>query len=115
MANTQKTPAREMIEQQALNNAKAERSLSNYPAIIEGFIEKGIPADEIVPRENVFTYNAWRALNRQVRKGEHGVKVVTWIKGKKQDEQSQESDAFKFPRSVTVFHVTQTEPVEARA
>ena len=66
MARTkQEAPARDVIEQEALNNAKAERSFVNYPAIIEGFIEKGISADEIQPRENVFTYNAWRALKRQ--------------------------------------------------
>jgi hypothetical protein len=27
----------------------------------------------------VFTYHAWRALGRQVRRGEHGVKVVTFV------------------------------------
>ena len=50
-----------------------------WPVIIAGFVAKGIPEHEIRPRENVFTYHAWRALGRQVRRGEHGVKVTTWI------------------------------------
>jgi hypothetical protein len=36
--------------------------MSNYPTIYGGFKEKGIPESEIKPRENVFTYKAWRAL-----------------------------------------------------
>ena len=30
-------------------------------------------------RVNILTYAAWRALGRQVRKGEHGRKLETWI------------------------------------
>jgi len=29
---------------------------------IQGFAAKGIPESEIKPRENVFTFNAWKAL-----------------------------------------------------
>jgi hypothetical protein len=60
---------------EALSRATSGLSMSNYPTIYGGFMEKGIPESEIKPRENVFTYNAWRALGRQVRRGEHGVKV----------------------------------------
>ena len=52
------------------------QSLSNFPAIFQGFAAKGIPESEIKPRENVFTFNAWKALGRVVRRGEHGVKVT---------------------------------------
>lgn len=108
---------RGLVQAQALSNALAERSVMNYEAIFEGFIEKGIPADQIVPRENVFTYNAWRALGRQVRKGEHGVPVVTWIVGKGAkaegaDSADSEGGGYKFPRTVTVFHITQTDAVQ---
>lgn len=115
---------RDQVAAEALRNALTERSVMNYEAIFEGFIEKGIPVDQIVPRENVFTYNAWRALGRQVRKGEHGVRVVTWItsKGGKEakataegGEGEGEGEGFKFPRMVTVFHVTQTDPMRAPA
>jgi hypothetical protein len=64
---------------EALSRATTGLSMSNYPTIYSGFMEKGIPELEIKPRENVFTYAAWRALGRQVRRGEHGVKVLTFI------------------------------------
>jgi len=33
----------------ALDRARAGRSLANYPTIVAGFIERGIPAEEISP------------------------------------------------------------------
>lgn len=107
------------IQNQALQNATNNESMANYPAIFEGFMAKGIPADQIKPRENVFTYNAWQALERQVRKGEKGVKVVTLVKGKDKET----GKPFSFQKMTTVFHISQTdrkdgqpddlEPVEA--
>ena len=70
---------RQEIQEEALGRALGGQSLSNWPAILAGFSAKGIPESDIRPRENVFTYHAWRALGRQVRRGEHGVKVVTFI------------------------------------
>src|SRR5437870_3028705 len=67
------------MQQEALGRAAGGQSFSNWPAIIHGFMAKGIPEQEIRPRENVFTYHAWRALGRQVRRGEHGVKVTTFV------------------------------------
>jgi len=105
------------IAEQALANARAEKSFANYPAIIAGFIEKGIAPEEISPRENVLTYNAWLALGRQVRRGEHGVKVLTMVaaKGKPAEDGQGASKSFKFPRSVAVFHITQTDAVALEA
>jgi hypothetical protein len=60
---------KEQIQGEALTRAVQGQSLSNWPAIVAGFEAKGIPADDIRPRENVFTYHAWRALGRQVRRG----------------------------------------------
>src|SRR5215813_10073449 len=71
--------SREQIQQEALSRAVSGQTLSNWPAIIAGFTAKGIPEADIRPRENIFTYHAWRALGRQVRRGEHGVKVVTFV------------------------------------
>src|SRR5437868_13233835 len=76
---TTTTERREQIQQEALSRAAAGQALTNWPAIIHGFAAKGIPESDIRPRENVFTYQAWRALGRQVRRGEHGVKVVTFV------------------------------------
>ncbi len=74
--------------QEALTRAVSGQSLTNFPAIFQGFAAKGIPESEIKPRENVFTFDAWKALGRVVRRGEHGVKVVTFI-----DCRSKEIDA----------------------
>jgi len=67
-------------QQDALNRARAGNSMLNYQAILAGFSARGIPSSEIIPRENVLTYNAWQAIGRQVKKGEKGVKVISWIK-----------------------------------
>ena len=50
----------------ALDRATTNQSLTNYPAIYEGFMDKGIAEGDIKPRENVFTFNAWKALGRSV-------------------------------------------------
>ena len=95
-------------QREALSNAVTGQSLMNYQAIIEGFAEKGVAVEEIKPRENVFTFKAWMALGRCVKKGEHGVKVCTWVqaKGKQAEE---ESKVKRIPWQTTVFHISQTQ------
>ncbi len=92
------------IQAEALSRAINGESLLNYPAILEGFEAKGI--SDVEPRVNVFTYHAWRAKSRQVRKGEHGVRVVTWITST--DKRTGKEK--KYPKRTTVFHVSQTDP-----
>ena len=102
----------EAMRQEALSRAMGFTSLTNYPAILTGFTEKGIPTEEIRPRENVFTFNAWKALGRSVKKGEHGVRVITYAEGERKevDENGDEKlVSFKRPWTTTVFHVSQTE------
>jgi hypothetical protein len=111
------TFSKDEMQQEALSRAAGGQSLTNWPAIFAGFIAKGIPESDIKPRENIFTYHAWRALGRQVRRGEHGVKVTTWISPKdKRDESAdpeerKQTRRGKMPWSATVFHITQTEPI----
>ena len=114
---------RDQIQQEALSRAVGGQALTNWPAILAGFMAKGIPEHEIRPRENVFTYHAWRALGRQVRRGEHGVKVVTFVttKGKDDTDAADNNDAdgadkpkrrgLRRPWTATVFHVSQTDPI----
>lgn len=103
---------REQVEAEAIQNALRSQSVMNYNAIFQGFMEKGIAEEDIKPRENVFTYHAWRALDRQVKRGEHGVKVVTWVPMTKKDKESGEvAKLGRRPKSATVFHVSQTEPI----
>ncbi len=99
---------KQAISLESLQRAKAGDSLLNYPAIFSGFAAKGINASDILPRENVFTYNAWKALGRQVRKGETGVKCVTWVDTTDKDTGIPK----KFCRSTTVFHISQTDGIQ---
>ena len=112
------TLSKEDMQSEALSRAANGQSLTNWPTIFEGFVAKGIPEGDIKPRENVFTYHAWRALGRQVRRGEHGVKVTTWITPKdKRDnpdataEERQKARRGKIAWTATVFHISQTDPI----
>jgi hypothetical protein len=113
---------KQALQQEALTRATQGQTLSNFPAIFTGFMEKGIPESEIKPRENVLTYHAWRALGRQVRKGEKGVKVVTmvptWDKSEQPhndaDNSLPDKDKKKGkmrPFTAVVFHFSQTDPM----
>jgi hypothetical protein len=117
---------REEIQQEALGRAVGNQAMTNWPAIFAGFTAKGIPEADIRPRENVFTYHAWRALGRQVRRGEHGVKVVTFVtcQGKEDKDGVATNDAdgtdkpqrkagYRRPWTATVFHISQTDPIPA--
>jgi hypothetical protein len=99
---------------ESLKRAVSGQSVTNFPAIFQGFAAKGIPETEIKPRENVFTFDAWKALGRVVRRGEHGVKVTTFVesKSKEIDEDTGERKTFRRPWTTTVFHVSQTEPLK---
>lgn len=109
------TDNRAAIAAQALKNATENNSVANYQAIFEGFAEKGI--FDVEPRVNVLTYNAWLAVGRQVRRGESGVRVVTMVSAKAKAAESGEGEGkgFKFARTVSVFHVSQTDPIEPKA
>jgi hypothetical protein len=89
---------------EALSRATFGQSCSNFPAIFAGFAAKGIPEEKIKPRENVFTFEAWNALGRVVRHGEHGVKVATFIdsKSKEVDQDTGEPKILRRPWSTTV-------------
>src|SRR5579864_2572459 len=104
---------------EALDRARNGNTMTNYPAIFAGFIEKGIPEYDIKPRENVFTFAAWKALGRSVKRGEHGVKVVTFIDCAGRVEINQatgegKQTSYRRPHTTTVFHISQTEPTAHR-
>ena len=98
------------LNQNALSKAVGGQSMTNYPTIIKGFLERGIPEAEIRPRENVFTFNAWKALGKSVKKGEHGVKILTYLPRFKKvadDKGNESTESYNIPWSSTVFHVSQ--------
>ncbi len=107
------------IEAEALSRATLGESVMNYPAIFQGFLVMGIPESEIKPRENVFSFWAWKAVGRRVRKGQHGVKVCTFVPVEGRREVNEETGeekqraGYRMPRTTTVFHVSQTEPEPA--
>ena len=102
---------------ESLRRAMHGQSFSNFPAIFQGFAAKGIAESEIKPRENVFTFQVWKALGRVVRRGEHGVKITTFIesKSKEIDSDTGEQRIIRRPWTTTVFHVSQTEPLNGGA
>ena len=100
------------IQNEALARARGNESASNYPAIFAGFTEKGIPEDDIRPRENIFTFHAWRALGRTVKRGEHGVHILTWIVCDKKNDAGEVIETFRRPKSATVFHISQTKSLD---
>ena len=113
------------LQLQALTNAVQGQSTANYEAIFEGFTALGIAEDDIKPRENIFTFHAWKALGRVVRKGQHGVKVITVIRAQVKDEPApvnrsaqvpgQAPKTFGMAKPTTVFHISQTDLIDSSA
>lgn len=103
------------MQNEALRRIEGNQSMANFRTVIEGFIEMGIPEEEILPKENVYTFQAWLAKGRCVRKGEHGVRLTTFIPIKAADGQDLKGETGKGrmrPKNTTVFHISQTEKVE---
>ena len=101
------------IRAEALSRATSSQALTNLPTIYAEFVARGIPEDEIKPRENVFTFHAWKALGRSVKKGEHGVRITTWVpmsRTVKADDGTEKEQVTRRCKSAHVFHVSQTEP-----
>jgi hypothetical protein len=94
-----RSPKQAAADYAALNRAEEGQSLMNYGLIFAGMMEKGISEAEIRPRENVFTFRAWRAKSRLVNPGEKGVSVITFRRDK---------EGNSFPWFGTVFHESQT-------
>lgn len=94
---------------EALHRAKESLSDYNYQTILTGFTVKGVPLEQIKPRENVFTFQAWLAQKRIVMKGEKGVKITTWRKKTIKTDKGPVDKTY--PVHPTVFHVSQTKTI----
>ena len=66
----------EQVRRDALERARNGSSFRNEAEVIGAFAERGIPVEQIIPRENVLTYRAWQAVGRQVKRGEKGVRLA---------------------------------------
>jgi antirestriction protein ArdC len=96
-------------QNEALTRATTGQALTNYGTIFTEFAERGIAEDDIRPRENVLTFHAWKALGRHVRKGEHGVRVITWVPVTERGKDGEPDRVSKRPKTAVVFHVSQTD------
>jgi len=71
------------------------------------------------PYRDVFTYQRWQAQGFQVRKGEHGVRITTWIEASEKREPEAEPEAerkvYRLPRAVVVFCRCQVDAKGGRA
>lgn len=104
------------IADEALHRAVTSQALSNIPTIYREFLDRGIPESDILPRVNVFTFHAWKAKGRHVRKGEKGVRITTWIptREKRDAAGNVTKPAGRRPKTAYVFHVSQTDPISAQ-
>jgi hypothetical protein len=102
------TGEREAMQNEALDRAEHGRTCGNDLLIITAFAARGIDAS---PRVDCFTFNAWKALRRHVRKGEHGVHVPVYVTVADQDKNDPDKiHVHKVPTGAVVFHVSQTDP-----
>ena len=93
----------------------------NDVAVIVAFSECGIDPENIDPRHNVLTFNAWKAKGRRVGKGAISQRVTVWIPtGKDSDEPAEPpKDGEKPKRSgmrpttARLFHESQTVAADA--
>lgn len=97
---------------EALERATTGQSTGNYGSIFEGFMAKGVPLEEIRPRENVLTFRAWLARGRVVRKGERGVRILSVIDLAPKKDDAGEGPRRRKARQTTVFHISQTQPLD---
>jgi hypothetical protein len=104
-----RTQKRLELGQESLSRAQGALMGSGQDKFIRAeFRLRGIDA---TPRVDVFTYNGWFALGRQVRKGEKSVKGTTWIPiaGKTPADKGR-----VIPKGYAVFHVSQTDAIPGR-
>ena len=103
------TAERAAMQAAALERAQDGKMCANDLFVVAAYAAKGIDAH---PRVDVFTYNAWRALHRHVRRGEHGIRITTYahIETPNLDGTTEEQ---VFPVSAVVFHLSQTDPDHA--
>lgn len=94
---------------ESVRRAQSSVSIPNDVIVIQYFSAKGVLPAEIRPRENVFTFNGWKALGRFVRKGEHGCALATIATRVETDQETGEETITGRRVTTYVFHISQTE------
>lgn len=99
--------ARAAYCQEALDRA-SNPSIRNSMIVEMAAQDRGIV--DAKPGENVLTFNAWIAKGRAVRKGEKALcKLVVFF-----SREGKEGETVKRMTTAAVFHVSQTDPIQAR-
>lgn len=107
---------RRALEQESLYRAQDGDENNNYAIIYRQFEARGIPTSEIMPRENIFTFSAWKAKGRFVKRGEKGVGITTYFSTPVEidEETGKSKGGTRLYRTAYVFHISQTEAMEGR-
>ena len=105
------------IAKEALERAVNGNSPANDAIVIGAFTKRGLPLCEIKPRVNVFTYFAWIAKGRQVKKGEKAVRVNVVIDLPAELDENGKVTRLAHPvrRTACVFHVSQTKEANSKS
>jgi len=64
------------------------------------------------PYKQFFTYQRWLAQGFQVQKGEHGIRLTSWIAITKKDADGNEVVTGRRPKGYTVFCKCQVKAIE---
>lgn len=99
------TIEKQEVAMQSLKRIQESTSEANVPFVIAAFANRGIAVEDIKPKENVLTFNAWKALGRYVKKGEKGVKITTM----REEKDDKGTVTRRYPMTACVFHLSQTE------
>jgi hypothetical protein len=82
----------------------------NCEFVVKEFSNRGIPVDEIKPKENVFTFGKWIKRGRSVRRGETGVKIC-WLARMVKETKNGDKTTFRHIYR-SVFHISQTDKIQ---
>jgi antirestriction protein ArdC len=86
--------------------------------VVAAFTERGLEPSEILPRVNVLTFDAWKALGRHVRKGEKSVKVRCFYTTEAKTDQATGEElepGGRFMSLAYLFHISQTDADDDQA
>lgn len=123
---TRKSPADKASEVERLKaefaeweDEQDEETLAMFIALHDGYSERNalLIASQLPNATDVRGYKTWLAAGRQVRKGEHGARILA-PKGKADDTTADDGSTKpgrQFFGLTSVFDVSQTDPVEAKS
>jgi hypothetical protein len=94
----------------------------NDLVVVEAFAAAGVDPADIAPRENVLTFNAWKATDRRVAKGAKSLRVTVYVPKRGgsaddaddngTDENGKKKRGGMIPKTARLFHVSQTVAID---